>query len=219
MWAAGISGAGALVGRWQVVGPGFVWLVSAVTAMFGLAGWSAGAGPLALVATGLVGLAVVLARSGLVAVILAGAAVGYGAAVIGDGGPLLTISGALALGGVTTEMMLGHWYLIDPQLPRWSLHRLVAVGVAGLVFDLGLALADSGINRNITAAAYFTLAVASVALMVFVWLALREPGYSGVMAATGLSYLATLTTIGSVVAGRAYLDETAPLLGVSILGP
>jgi hypothetical protein len=33
-------------------------------------------------------------------------------------------------------------------------------------------------------------------------LALREPGYPAVMAATGLSYLAVLTTMATVVLGR-----------------
>jgi hypothetical protein len=41
--------------------------------------------------------------------------------------------------------------------------------------------------------------------MAAVFFALRERGYSGVMAATGLSYLAVLTSIGSAVLGRALL--------------
>lgn len=219
MWAAGLSGAGALVARWRVVGPGFVWLMVGVTALFGGTGWLAGAGALALLATVLVLIVAAWARGGQAWLGLAAASALYVAAVIGEGGPLFTISGSLALGGVTTEMMLGHWYLIDPKLPRWSLHRLVLIGLTGLVLDGGFALVDSGINTDIAAAAYATLTIGSVALMLFVWFALREPGYAGVMAATGLSYLATLTTIGAVVAARAYLDETAPLLGVSILGP
>ena len=34
----------------------------------------------------------------------------------------------------------------------------------------------------------------------------QEEGYAGVMSATGLSYLALLTTIGAVVVGRLLVD-------------
>ena len=54
-------------------------------------------------------------------------------------------------------------------------------------------------------------AVASALLMVGVWLALAETGYSGVMAATGLSYLAVLTALGAAVLGR--LLVSGPVLG------
>jgi len=48
-------------------------------------------------------------------------------------------------------------------------------------------------------------ALTTAALMAMVWFSLGEPGYSGVMAATGLSYLATLTAIGAAVVGRLLL--------------
>jgi hypothetical protein len=44
-----------------------------------------------------------------------------------------------------------------------------------------------------------------------VWAALGEEGYPAVMAATGLSYLAVLTSIGAAVLGRL-------LAGGSVLG-
>ena len=39
-------------------------------------------------------------------------------------------------------------------------------------------------------------------LVAAVWFSLKEPAYSGVMAATGLSYLGVLTAFGVVVVGR-----------------
>jgi hypothetical protein len=51
-------------------------------------------------------------------------------------------------------------------------------------------------------AAYLALAVLSALLVAAVWFSLREPTYSGVMAATGLSYLGVLTAFGVVVVGR-----------------
>ena len=46
------------------------------------------------------------------------------------------------------------------------------------------------------------LTVMTALLIAAVWFSLREPGYSGVMAATGLSYLGLLTTFGVIVVGR-----------------
>jgi hypothetical protein len=121
--------------------------------------------------------------------------------------PLLAaISGAVFLGSVTTEMMLGHWYLVDPQLPRCALRRLALGGVAAALVDFGVLVAfgvfpwvgsDAAIGVG-----YIALAGATVVLMAAVVGALREDGYSGVMAATGLSYLALLTAIGTAVIGR-----------------
>lgn len=48
-------------------------------------------------------------------------------------------------------------------------------------------------------------------------MALREPAYSAVMAATGLSYLAVLTVIGAGVAGRALVAESVGLLAAGRL--
>jgi hypothetical protein len=39
-------------------------------------------------------------------------------------------------------------------------------------------------------------------LIVGVWFSLREKGYEGVMAATGLSYLATLTVLATTFLAR-----------------
>ncbi len=130
------------------------------------------------------------------------------------GNPILTISGAAALGGVTTEMLLGHWYLVDPRLPRWALKRLVVIATVALVIDgliLGLA-ADGGWAT--VATVFAVLSVLSVLLMVAVWFALKEPAYSAVMAATGLSYLALLTSLGATTIGRSLISEGESLLEV-----
>jgi hypothetical protein len=42
----------------------------------------------------------------------------------------------------------------------------------------------------------------SALLIAAVWFSLKEQAYSGVMAATGLSYLGVLTVFGVVVIGR-----------------
>lgn len=197
-----------------MVGPGFVWLAGAVTVMLGGVGWVAGGGWLAGLGAGAAAVAIGLGRRREASIAFATSAALFVAASIGDGGLLPTLSGAALLGGITGEMLLGHWYLIDPTLPRWALKRLAAVGAAGVVIDglvLGLDPAFEW-GGEVTAWAFLVLAITTLVLMVAVWFALDEPSYPGVMAATGLSYLAILTAIGGAVAGRALVDEGTSLL-------
>ncbi len=208
MWAAGVAGGGALVAKWAVVGPGYNWLSGALCLGLSLAVYGAGGdGVVAVAAAGLGLAAIVLARvPAAVAGVLAFAAV-FLLAVGTDYAPLLTVVlGALFVGGVTSEMLLGHWYLVDPRLPRWALQRLALLGGVGLLGEVALVVGRM-ISTGITADAVFVWAYAALALMtglliVAVWFSLREPRYTGVMAATGLSYLAILTAFGVLYLGR-----------------
>jgi hypothetical protein len=126
------------------------------------------------------------------------------------GGSIPTASAALALGGVSGEMVLGHWYLVDPRMPRWALKSLAGVAIVGLVADglvlrLGIGFPDGGAQW-----VYWLLAATSVVLMAGVLGSLRQPAYSGVMSSTGLSYLAVLTTLGAVFMGRALAIGLGP---------
>jgi hypothetical protein len=60
--------------------------------------------------------------------------------------------------------------------------------------------------------AFVGLALMTALLLVGVWFALNERGYNGVMAATGLSYLAVLTVIGATISGRSLVGDGAGLL-------
>ena len=150
------------------------------------------------------------------AALLAAGAAGYAVAAVEGGSLLFSLAGAAALGGVTSEMLLGHWYLVDPRLPRWALRRLDVAGAIGLIADVGLLIADGALDFPsgdvVVGWAFVTMAIATVALLVAVWFSLKEPSYTGVMAATGLSYLAVLTVTGAVVLGRVLLDPTGGTL-------
>ncbi len=194
----------------RIVGPGFSWLTAGIAALVGIPGvlaagsWWARSGLVALV------LGVVWARRKRTAgVLFVVAGVGYLVEGIVFSGLVSSLTATIALGGVTGEMMLGHWYLVDPRLPRASLRNLAIAGVVGLVaeslFHIGLGIGASG-----GALGFWILLVASVTLMVAVIAALRYPAYSGVMAATGLSYLALLTTLGAVFVGRAIAAGLGP---------
>jgi hypothetical protein len=126
------------------------------------------------------------------------------------GGWLPAIGAAVALGGVTGEMMLGHWYLVDPRLPRWALRSLALIGLGGLVLDAVVLTFFGSFPGGGATVAFWVLLVTSLVLMAAVLGALRQPAYSGVMAATGLSYLAVLTTLGAVFMGRALVAGLGP---------
>jgi hypothetical protein len=209
-WAAGMALVAGVISLQRIVGPGFNWLTAGVAALIGLPGVFADGAWFARV--GLVCLAVglVWARNrpfAGVMYLVGGVAYLVEAAIFA--GPVSAITATLALGGVTGEMVLGHWYLIDPRLPRSALRNLAVAGIVGLtaeaLFQISLDIGFSG-----GALGFWVLLVTSIVLMVAVIAALRYPAYSGVMAATGLSYLALLTTLGAVFVGRAMVAGLGP---------
>src|SRR5438067_5477806 len=119
-----------LVRRLHRIGPGFSWLVGGVTTGAGLlavlVGAPAGAVPLVV---GLLLVADARRHHAVLDVVALTAAVGATVAVAIDagGGALWvarTITGAALLGTVTVAMTVGHWYLIDPRLPRVVIQRV-----------------------------------------------------------------------------------------------
>ncbi len=209
-WAAGLAIASGFVAMTQIVGPGFTWMAASVAGLISLGGvfatdaWWARAGLV------LVGVGVLWARNRP----FSGAAQAVGGLFFliqaaSLGGLIPAASAALALGGVTGEMLLGHWYLIDPRLPRWSLRVLAVAGIIGLVTD-SLVLAVAGLPSGGATLAFWALMATSVVLMAGVLGSIRYPTYAGVMAATGLSYLAVLTTLGGVFLGRVLVAGLRP---------
>jgi len=130
---------------------------------------------------------------------------------------LRLVVGALFLGAVSDAMLLGHWYLVQPGMSREPLNELVKwTGVLWLpeviVFLLPTGMLDA-LNGSIDDGyngmlGWFWIAcvVATIALVYVTRLALKEPQYSAVMAATGLLYLAILTAFGIDLVARAILE-------------
>jgi hypothetical protein len=113
-------------------------------------------------------------------------------------------------------MLLGHWYLVQPGMPRkllnqltnallviWPLEILVLLIPTGMVSVLNGTI-DDGWDGVL---GWFWLACALLTgvLAWFTRAALRERSYSAVMAATGLSYLAILMGFGTDLIARALL--------------
>jgi hypothetical protein len=210
-WAAGMCVAVGAISLARLVGPGFTWVAAGFAGLVGLGTWAVPGAIAARVALLFVALALLWARNRSLAgvfLMIAGAGFLFDAAALGGWLPALSLTAAL--GGVTGEMALAHWYLVDPRLPRKVLRALAIAGIGGLVLDgvvLGLIGIPAGTGAGI---AFWTLLGTSVVLMVGVIGALRWPAYSGVMAATGLSYLAVLTTLGAVFLGRALVGGVGP---------
>ena len=129
---------------------------------------------------------------------------------------LRTFAGAAFLGAVTDAMLLGHWYLVQPGLPRRHLNELVRalgwvwpVEVVALLLPTGMVSVWTGAvddGWNGTLGWFWAACAVTTIVLVFVTkAALRERYYSAVMAATGLLYLAILTAFGTDLVARAVL--------------
>jgi hypothetical protein len=127
-----------------------------------------------------------------------------------------TLVGAAFLGVITDAMLLGHWYLVQPGLPRRLLVEVVRlftwlwpVEVAVLLLPTGMV---SVLNGNVDDGwggilgwTWLVCAATTIGLVMVTRAALRERQYSAVMAATGLLYLAILTAFGTDLVARAVL--------------
>ena len=147
--------------------------------------------------------------------------IGLVAAGIGAGGNDLvavvrTVVGAAFLGAITDAMLLGHWYLVQPGLPRGLLNELVSVTKYVLPVEVAAMLLPTGMISVLSGRisdgwngtlGYFWVAcaVTTFILCIVTQRALREKYYSAVMAATGLLYLAILTAFGTDLVARAVL--------------
>ena len=147
--------------------------------------------------------------------------VGLIAAGVAAGDPALlsvarVIVGAAFLGAVTDAMLLGHWYLVQPGMPRGPLLELIRwlawiwpFEVIVLLWPVGMGSVitgtiDDGYN-GILGWMWILCALFTIVLVGVTRAALRERQYSAVMAATGLLYLAILTAFGTDLVARAVL--------------
>lgn len=147
--------------------------------------------------------------------------VGLVAAGVAAGDPALlsvarVVVGAAFLGAVTDAMLLGHWYLVQPGMPRgpllelirwlaavWPLEIVVLVWPTGMVSVINGSI-DDGFN-GLMGWFWIACALSTIILVGVTRAALKERQYSAVMAATGLLYLAILTAFGTDLVARAVL--------------
>ena len=106
--------------------------------------------------------------------------------------PITLVSGIFSL------MMIGHWFLVDPTISRDGMKNIAksSIGIATilcLLILLGLLSSEiSSLYRNIILGLYISSGILSLGSLK----SLNEKSYTGVMAATGLSYLSLLVSLG-----------------------
>ena len=147
--------------------------------------------------------------------------IGLLAAAQFSGGPVVLaaarlIVGAAFLGCVSDAMLLGHWYLVQPGLPRDAVKQLVRLTallwpleVAVMLWPTGMVQVLNGTVddgwKGLLGWTWLACAGGTIVLVGLTWAALRERAYAAVMAATGLLYLAILTGFGTDLLARAVL--------------
>ena len=132
----------------------------------------------------------------------------------------------ITIGTVTTAMLLGHWYLVVPNLSTRPLYILLGVLAAGFLLQAGLAagalfaLAGAGNvadRHDLIAGSYaipFWMHVAAgIGLpLVIVGLAFQSTRLRSLMSATGLLYVAVvLTLVGQVTGKVIFFSGNLPL--------
>jgi hypothetical protein len=127
-----------------------------------------------------------------------------------------TLVGAAFIGAITDAMLLGHWYLVQPGLPRRLLNEMVTalqvlwpLELLAMLLPVGMIAVitgdvDDGWN-GLLGWMWVGCAITTIVLIYVTKAALKERYYSAVMAATGLLYLAILTAFGMDIIARAVL--------------
>ncbi|MGB3736093.1 MAG: hypothetical protein WA964_14140 [Ilumatobacter sp.] len=132
---------------------------------------------------------------------------------------LRTLIGAAFIGAISDGMLLGHWYLVQPGLPRRLLNEMVTALLWLWPFEVAALLLPTGMISvwlgtvddewgGLLGWMWGMCAITTIILLLVTRAALKERYYSAVMAATGLLYLAILTAFGTDIVARAVLDQT-----------
>ena len=138
--------------------------------------------------------------------------------------PVSLYTGALALGGVASGMLLGHWYLIDLGLSIEPMRRLFRFFVTMTVVHVGVLLVTllaMALTPGPSTAAVGTLlhdhgallaarfVLGPLAALGFAWMIHRTLQIPQTMAATGLFYIAILFVMVGEILGRLILFRTS----------
>ncbi len=128
-----------------------------------------------------------------------------------------TLVGAAFIGALSDAMLLGHWYLTQPGLPRRLLNEMVAAlkwlwpaEVLVMLLPTGMIAVLNGTVDDgwggMLGWMWLMCSITTIILIFVTQAALKERAYSAVMAATGLLYLAILTGFGMDIVPRAVLS-------------
>lgn len=103
------------------------------------------------------------------------------------------------ISGIFSLMMIGHWFLVDPTISKEGMKKIAIVTSLQSLALIPLVQFDfinSGIvpiYKLVIICLYATTSILAFAS----YKSLNEKSYTGVMAATGLSYLSLIVSIGA----------------------
>ncbi len=103
------------------------------------------------------------------------------------------------ISGIFSLMMIGHWFLVDPTISKEGMKKIAIVTsvqpllIIPLVYFNYLSDVISPTYKLVIIFLYLSTGVLSFAS----YKSLNEKSYTGVMAATGLSYLCLIVSIGA----------------------
>jgi len=112
----------------------------------------------------------------------------------------------LLVSSVFSSMMIGHWFLVDPTIERIGMKNISKFS-SGLSFLLAFlvfiniyessTIFFSSVSENLLKNVVIFLYLSSALLSFGSLKSLQEKSYTGVMASTGLSYLALIVSLGA----------------------
>jgi len=103
------------------------------------------------------------------------------------------------ISGVFSLMMIGHWFLVDPTISKEGMKKIATVTsvqpllIIPLIYFNYLTTDIGDVYKLVIMFLYLTTGILSFAS----YKSLNEKSYTGVMAATGLSYLSLIVSIGA----------------------
>ena len=112
----------------------------------------------------------------------------------------------LLVSSVFSSMMIGHWFLVDPTIERIGMKNIskfssgLSILLAFLVFINiyeSSSMFFSSVSENLLKNVVIFLYLSSALLSFGSLKSLQEKSYTGVMASTGLSYLALIVSLGA----------------------
>ena len=119
---------------------------------------------------------------------------------------LLSLLPILLVSSVFSSMMIGHWFLVDPTIERIGMKNIskfssgLSILLAFLVFiniyessSMFFSIVSENLLKNVVIFLYLSSALLSFGSLK----SLQEKSYTGVMASTGLSYLALIVSLGA----------------------
>ncbi|MCS7277105.1 MAG: hypothetical protein NZ695_08850 [Dehalococcoidia bacterium] len=141
--------------------------------------------------------------------------------VWGYAGVFLALAvGALAAGGVSLGMVLGHWYLVTPRLPERPLRELTAFLLVALVVQALLLAPNLALPRQAIPGGpdvplgqnpflWLRIAGGLGLPLLFTYMAYDSSGIRAMQSATGLLYIAMALVLGGEILAKGLMLATA----------